>query len=120
VARVLIVEDDPALADLMRQVLEDDGFQTTVVSRLDQVEGALAADRFAGLVADLVEADLHGSEAVVQDLAMLAAGRPLVLCTGQPRARQFSTMPGVAVVVDKPFDLDHFVASVRAALASSD
>jgi DNA-binding NtrC family response regulator len=118
VARVLIIEDDPALADLMRQVLEDDGFQTTVVTRLDQVQAALTADSFALLVADLVDADLHGSEAVVQDLALLADGRPLVLCTGQPRARQFSTLPGVALVVDKPFDLDYFVASVRAALAA--
>jgi DNA-binding NtrC family response regulator len=118
VPRVLIIEDDPALADLMRQVLEDDGFQTEVVTRLDQVQAALNADSYVLLVADLVEADLHGSDAVVRDLTVLAAGRPLIICTGQPRAQEFGALEGVADVVDKPFDLDDLLGSVRSALAN--
>ena len=59
-------------------------------------------------------------EVNVHEGLKLAAGRPLILCTGQPEARRLGALPGVARVVDKPFDQDVFVASVRTALANRD
>jgi DNA-binding response OmpR family regulator len=39
-AVVLIVEDDPALCDLMRQVLEEEGHRTVIANSLDEAKRA--------------------------------------------------------------------------------
>ena len=119
-ARILIVEDDAALAELMSQVLQDEGHETQLATSLDQAQDVAQRQPVDLVVADLVEADQFGSENVVARLAAVAAGRPLLLCTGQPQAPRYASVPGVATVIEKPFDLDDLLARVREALEAAE
>lgn len=117
-ASILILEDDQSLGELLSQVLQDDGYQTQLVSSLEAARALVQSQAVDLVVADLVEADTIGGDRVVQQLAALAAGRPLLLCTGQPRAPRFASTPGVFTVIEKPFDLDDLLARIGAARES--
>ena len=61
-ARVLIVEDDPLLADGVAQVLRDSGFVTDYVGTAEQAEASLAAEAFDLLVLDIGLPGMDGLE----------------------------------------------------------
>ncbi len=58
---LLIVEPDPALADVMRELLVRDGWKTIVVNALEHAVAALQAGRVDGVVidADAMTSDEH-------------------------------------------------------------
>lgn len=115
-AVVLIIEDDPALADLLRQVLEDEGHRAIVASTLADAERAVRAEPIELVLADLIEFDLRSGPGSVQALRSVAGDRPVLLCTGQPHAEKLADLPGLAGVLGKPFDLDELLSCVDRAL----
>ena len=116
-AVVLIVEDDPALCDLLRQVLEDEGHRTIVATTLAEAEQAARSEPIELVLADLLEFDLRSGPGSVQVLRSLAGDRPVLLCTGQPEASKLADLPGLAGVLGKPFDLDELLSCVEDALS---
>ena len=115
-AVVLIIEDDPSLSDLLRQVLEDEGHRAIVASTLDEAEQAARDEPFELVLADLIEFDLRSGPGSVQALRSVAGDRPVLLCTGQPGAQTLADTPGLAGVLQKPFDLDELLSCVDSAL----
>jgi DNA-binding NtrC family response regulator len=118
-AAVLIVEDEHALSDLLRQVLEEEGYTVVTAASLGEAEALLLAESVDLILADLVESSEHGDLGTVQVLLSLAGERPLLLCTGQPDAERLADETGLAGVVAKPFDLDVLLHSVQSALSSA-
>lgn len=118
--KVLIIEDDRALAELMAQVLEEEGFSTLVAHTLVDAREVLAqtGPEVEVVVSDLVE--LEGSDLLgrVATLRGLAGDRPLIVCTGRSEATSLTDDPGVTGVIIKPFDLDDLVSLVRATCPS--
>ena len=115
-AVVLIIEDDPALCELLRQVLEDEGHRAVVATSLAEAERAVGSEPVELVLADLLEFDLRSGPGAVQVLRTLAAGRPVLLCTGQPGAQKLANVAGLAGVLGKPFDLDELLRCVNSAL----
>jgi DNA-binding response OmpR family regulator len=78
-AVILVVEDDPALAEMLRTVLEDAGHRVTVMH-------ALAAARPALATAQLVIADVGLPDGSGLDIAQEAAALriPVLITTGHP------------------------------------
>lgn len=116
-AVVLIIEDDRALCDLLRQVLEDEGHRTVVATTLAEAEQAARNEPIDLVLADLLEFDVRSGPGSVQVLRSLAGEKPVVLCTGQPEARNLADLPGLAGVLGKPFDLDELLRCVENALS---
>jgi CheY-like chemotaxis protein len=114
VALILVLDDDPVIADLIRMVLVDEGFEVSTAGALALVEEGLAPDV---VVADLVLAGSYTKERAHETVRLLGEhfpGRPLVLVTAHADAvRDLS----VAEVVLKPFDVETLVSAVRTALA---
>jgi two-component system sensor histidine kinase/response regulator len=112
VKRVLIVEDDPDLADVLRQALTD---------RLDVVadavaNGALVMDAVGGGPPDLLILDvnlpgLNGLD--VFDLLRSDVrwqGVPVLFLTALPeQAATANAVTGVHEVLSKPFDIDELI-----------
>ena len=117
---VLLVEDEPFVALVASQILEDHGFKVTVASHgeaaLSHARAAqsdLARDRLVLAIVDIGLPDMAGDE-VVRQLAAIDPALPVVIATGYATAElegEFGGRGNIALVA-KPYD----GAALRAAL----
>ncbi len=115
VMRILLVEDDPVLADGVRAGLSIAGFTVDVVSTCADARAALAGARFDALVLDLMLPDGSGLDVLGAMRAGLDA-TPVLLLTAldetADKVRGLDT--GADDYLGKPFDLDELGARLRA------
>jgi DNA-binding response OmpR family regulator len=114
--RILVVEDDRALARVLRDNLTFDGFDVEWVAN-----GTLAESRVSTLNPDLVVLDitLPGRDGFEICGALRQRGRvPILMLTA--RGQKADKLKGLDLGADdymtKPFDLEEFLARVRAVL----
>lgn len=115
-AVVLVIEDDPVLAQLLQEVLSEEGYRTVTAASLSVAAALIRREPVDLVLADLVEFDRRGGAGAIQALEQLADGRPILLCTGQPGAARLGDRAGVAGVLAKPFDFDTLLERLREAL----
>lgn len=106
--RVLVVEDEPAVAELLGDVLRDFGLQPSVAATAAAAMGDLARQHYDALVVDLTLPDGNGLDLVRRALVLHPelAGR-VVLTTGdvQPTQRQALAVEHGLPVLAKPFTI---------------
>jgi len=120
-ARILVVDDQPEVAELVQAVLKDDGHAADAV-----YSGQAALDRLTQTVYDLVVCDVRmpdvDGKAVFRAVAQLGSPRPVVLfMTGygdSPTDSEF-LQTTAAVVLAKPLGIDALLERVRCLLADS-
>src|SRR3712207_4820644 len=108
---VLIVEDDPAIRELLVSVLADEGHRTVAVA--DGVEALRAVEReqpATGLL-DLNLPRLDG-EGVLRELRQRQVTAPVLFVRPDPLAGRVVDTEGVVGWVPKPFDLGSLLAAV--------
>ena len=123
-ARILIIEDDSVLADVIRELLVDEGFDVSVCNR--------GQDGYASVVAghpDIVMLDLRfGDEEYgwrILDLLMLNPATRCIPVIVSSAAESLQIQAPVLLaqnghfVLPKPFDLDVLLGTVETALAQS-
>ena len=107
---LLVIEDDPVIAELLRSVLEEGGYSAVVVRSLEE-----APQRdYALVITDLVSADAYDlaeAQRWVASLRRRFPERPVVVCTAH-RAAPDSAALGADAVLMKPFDVDELLALV--------
>jgi DNA-binding response OmpR family regulator len=114
--RILIVEDDPALSQILRDNLTFEGFEVDSVS-----DGTLALARCATFRPDLVVLDvmLPGVSGFDVCDRLRSSDRTRVLML-TARGQKADKLRGLELGADdymtKPFDLDEFLARVKAVL----
>ena len=117
--RVLIVEDEPEIQDLIGDLLLLEGYE---VHTLDRIPHGL--DPIRQLAPDVIVLDLRlPGLGGVELLRLLAADRqlsstPVVICSGagdlrEAHAEEFASLG--CEVVAKPFELDEIIEAVRRA-----
>ena len=113
--RILLIEDEPILADAVMAHLKRSGHAVDHVDRLDDADAALSTTEYG-----LVLLDLHLPDGRGLDLLRRrrAAGdtRPIIICTArdQVRDRVEGLNAGADDYLVKPFDLDELTARVQA------
>jgi two-component system NtrC family sensor kinase len=120
-ARILVVDDQPEVAELVQAVLKDEGHAVDAV-----YSGRAALDRLAQTAYDLVVCDVRmpdvDGKAVFRAVAQLGSPRPVVLfITGygdSPTDSEF-LLTTAAVVLAKPLGIDALLERVRCMLADS-
>lgn len=113
--RVLIVEDDPILADGLAVGLKLHGVSAEVVGSCRDGRHALAAGSFDAIVLDIMLPDGSGLE-LLQRLRAGGERRPILLLTAldDTRDRIAGLDGGADDYLGKPFDLDELAARLRA------
>ena len=111
--RVLVAEDDPDIADALRQALTERlDVELDVVANGALVMDFVAARRPDLLILDVALPGLNGLD--VFDLLRSdprLQGVPVLFLTGLPeRAETASAATGVHEVLAKPFDIDDLIA----------
>ncbi|MCE6950617.1 response regulator transcription factor [Cereibacter sphaeroides] len=119
--RVLIVEDDPILADGLAVGLGLSGFTADAVGTLADARAALGTDDFAGLVLDIMLPDGSGLT-LLRELRASGSRLPILLLTARDRVadRVEGLDAGADDYLGKPFDLDELAARLRAMLRRQD
>jgi CheY-like chemotaxis protein len=106
--RVLLLEDDPVLADNLTAALQERGFSVTVSASVEAV-GRFAADRPLLAIVDLELPAGPGGHAI-DELANRLPGLPILAMTTSPEASAFA---GVEHVFAKPFDAEQLLSRVE-------
>ena len=115
--RVLIVDDDDELAEVLRQALRESGYAVATVRH-----GAAALELIGQIQPDVILLDLtmpimDGWSFVAQYRRSATAGR-IVLVTGHPHVQEISQHLGVDAYVGKPFELNELLATLEQQLGA--
>ena len=117
---VLVVEDDPALGDVMVTALRDDGLDARIANDGDEAMRMVDSLEPSCMVLDLMMPRRDGFS-VLRELRSdgRIAKMPVVVVTAMfgLSERNYATELGAAAYVTKPFELDDLVGRVRALIA---
>lgn len=115
--RLLVVEDEPELAALMRQALERGGFAVDLASDLAQTEDHLALAEYATVILDLALPDGDGL-AFLRRLRKRGSALPVLVLTARdgPEDRVIGLDAGADDYLVKPFHMPELLARLRALL----
>ena len=116
--RVLLVEDHPALREMMTDHLAQRGFAVDPVACAGDARAALATVSYDGLILDLGLPDGDGMAILRETRARATSGLPTLLVTArdalEDRVRGLNA--GADDYIVKPFDLVELEARLRAVL----
>ncbi|HEY3456421.1 MAG TPA: response regulator transcription factor [Bryobacteraceae bacterium] len=113
--QILAVEDEAAMADLLRSALSDEGHLVTVATNGQQALALARTGRFDLLVLDLMLPGIDGFE-VARQLRRGHIQTPILVLTARDRSQDIVAAldAGADDYLTKPFSLDVFLARVRA------
>jgi EAL domain-containing protein (putative c-di-GMP-specific phosphodiesterase class I) len=116
-SRVLVIDDEPAVCELIEAVAEGAGFTVASANDREQIEIALTT-RFDLVVLDLSLGDIDGIE-IMSRLSSIRRGMPVILVSGADEvllasARRIAEMQKLRVVATlaKPFGIDVLAAAL--------
>jgi CheY-like chemotaxis protein len=116
--RVLLVEDDEAVGEGIRALLEDEGFEVLLVARGNDAMPAVESFRPDVAVLDVNLPDISGLQ-VFELLAASTPALPVIFSTGHADARALDDVRrrGVPSIM-KPYDIAELVTLIQEAVAT--
>ena len=113
--RILVVEDDPILADGLRAGLSLTGATVDAVETCEDADHALATSRYSAIVLDIMLPDGSGLD-LLRRLRGRRDATPVLLLTARDRVgdKVSGLDSGADDYLAKPFDLDELAARLRA------
>ena len=115
--RILIVEDEEKLAQLLRDYLVQEGYEVAILGRGDEVEAWVRAHPTDLILLDLM---LPGKNGLEVCKALRAAGAPVSIIMVTARVDEIDRLLGLELGADdyicKPFSPREVVARVKAVL----
>jgi DNA-binding NtrC family response regulator len=115
---LLIVEDDPEMRDLLRKVLEKEGYRVSVSSDGHQALTALDRETFDLIVTDMLMPCDGGLE-LLETVHRTHPSLPVIIVTafGDWHSYSRALELGAAAFISKPLRMSELIAAVHAALA---
>ena len=115
---VLLVEDDPDIAALIRDALGEVGYRALITRTVADAREALAAFRVGLVLSDAFHPGPAADPwAALEPLTQAAHAVPAVICSARPAAEYADyAAHGFAAFLAKPFDLDELLALVASLL----
>jgi DNA-binding response OmpR family regulator len=117
--RVLVVEDDESIRDLVVEILTDAGYATHAVGDGESAIAALWRERPLAIVLD-VGLPIFDGHGVAQLARTRHRGVPIVVVTANYQAELDAREIGATTFVTKPFDVDTLLGAVRRATRSAE
>ncbi len=118
-AKILLIEDDAAIATVVRVALEGEGASVRHVATVAERDAVLSGQSFDAIVTDVMLPDGNGLDGWDGARAHMIADTPLIVLSAQNTLDTaiHAEAKGAFDYLPKPFDLDELVAALRAALA---
>jgi CheY-like chemotaxis protein len=117
-AKILVVDDEPAIRDLIVAVLEDEGYEVLGANSGPKALELLPVERPDLVLLDIMMPEMDGREAFRRMREQRAAESvPVVMMSAAFAADRVPAE--VAAFLPKPFDLDHLLATVERVLGAA-
>jgi len=115
---ILVVDDDPEIRDVVRWLLEDEGWTVETAS-----DGRAALERATQVRPALIVLDmglpiLSGEEVAMRLRVYYQVPPPIVVVSADGRAGEKAARIGAAAYLHKPFDVDDLARLVRQTLSA--
>jgi two-component system, OmpR family, phosphate regulon response regulator OmpR len=114
--RILLIEDDPGLAEMVKSYLGESGFGVTVAGRGEDGIAMLAREPFDLIVLDLMLPDLDGLEVCRRIRARERTPILMLTARGDAMDRVVGLELGADDYLPKPFEPRELLARLRAIL----
>ena len=106
---ILVADDNPGFADLLRATLEEEGYEVLTASTGPAAVACVEQNDVDAAVLDILMPGMSG-DAVAERLQHIVPGLPVLLMTGSKGG--FAAGSGLPYI-RKPFPQDELVAAVR-------
>jgi DNA-binding NtrC family response regulator len=115
--RILVVDDEADACELLRQVLESEGYDMTPETSASKALERIANQDFDLVVSDVFMAGMNGLD-LCREIVALRAGTPVILISGQGNVHLVieALRIGACDFLIKPIDAEAVVVSVAKAL----
>jgi two-component system OmpR family response regulator len=115
---VLVVDDEPEMRDLLRKVLEKEGYRVSVAADGREAARALLGPRPDLVITDLLMPDVGGLD-LLTEIRRTHPDLPVIIVTafGDWHTYSRALELGAAAFISKPLKMAELVAAVHAALA---
>jgi PAS domain S-box-containing protein len=121
-ARALICDDEPQVAEIIRTVLQREGFDTVLAQTLGECRELLGKNSYALMTMDLLLPDGNGMD-FIRELRKSEPARRLPVILISPLARTAKELGGDGIgpveYLEKPIDLPLLASAARAALSGA-
>ncbi len=121
--RILMADDEPALLDIGRRMLERLGYQvTTFTDPVAALEAFRSApDRYDLAITDMTMPDLTGDR-LATEIKNIRPGFPVILCTGFSERINTEVAAGMGIdrYIEKPLNKRDIARAIRDVLAKAD
>ncbi len=113
--RILVIDDDETVADLITDILDSLGFDLTAIYRPREGLERLRQDHhYDLLILDLGMPEIDGVEVVARIRQDLGLGNlPILILSAYPQLRQRVPREQVSGFLSKPFTVDELVDTVE-------
>lgn len=118
--RILLLEEDQPLSDLIRLFCEDEGYTVVAVQTLAGAIEQLAAEPFDLVLRDSLVAAPEQFFEVVDPLLAAPDHPPIVVLTGHQFDPTSLQARGYTGLITKPFDLDELGRALRRVLGGAE
>jgi DNA-binding response OmpR family regulator len=115
--KVLVIDDDEAVLDVMKEALIYEGFEVKTADRADDVQAMISTYQPDLLLIDYILKGINGGEICHQ---VKDNGKekklPVIIVSAYPKVLTSLGDYGCDKFIAKPFDLDDLVGSIRSVL----
>ena len=109
--RVLVVDDDPDIRELLFTALEDDGFEVVPAANGQEALAIIATFRPDVIVLDLMMPVMDGWQ-FARELRARDEDIPIVLLSAARDLRTHAKALSAAEIIEKPFDLSELLPKI--------
>ena len=119
-ARILFVDDEPAIAKLSGQLLENLGYTVSAFSSPKEALEVFSSDpgAFDLVISDMAMPEMTGDR-LIRSIRDIRPDIPTIICTGYSAliTEKKAAQLGISAFVMKPLDKGEFAAAVRQVLS---
>ena len=117
--KILVIDDDPGIGDMMSLVLEFKGYDVIISEKSDEVEEIILNKKIDLLILDMLISGVNGTDVCRRlksnkdpDISEI----PILMMSGLHDAVKECKQAGANDFIAKPFEMDQLIIQVQALL----